>query len=521
MGRQLDLSTRSNAKALQPWLKSLPPIFSKPEHWTQSGFNVGALTDIFSPNAGVTIHYVFVQVSTACTIQLLDSIGGISPTLQVQAKDSVRFAGRFLGAGAKLQLACTPNTVVSFDVVWSVGYNTQFLATQSSIFPAAAVASATPSQVDIEQVRGQAVLGTGAVGTLPVNLFDSTGANIASISAAGAVKVDGSAVTQPTNAPVKTTIETTTPLAGAATFRGAWHDRLSEGTNFVTAMSRADVIGVSSGFFIEASDDIGNANLTYTLHSFAGNGNSIPQPNVINPIFAQLFSRYWRVGYTNGAGAQTSFEIVTTSQASVPLTRPQRSNSPLFYNDPEIVPVYAMGNASFNTYQDNQVFSNVLAFPSQQQQGPGQVVVEGQKVYGGGFTGTTDTVRRGWSFMRTPTVFRYVTTAATGSTAVWTPALNNKFRLLRYRVIVGASAIMAAATDLTIKLLDSATDIAQNVIVRIPAAALGSGVNYDSNWIDLGAFGVLSAAANNALNVNLSAALTGGLIQVMVAGVEE
>lgn len=122
---------------------------------------------------------------------------------------------------------------------------------------------------------------------------------------------------------------------------------------------------------------------------------------------------------------------------------------------------------------------------------------------------------------RTPSVFRTVATAAAGNTALWTPAAGNRFRLMRYMVAVTADAIQAVAGLLTITLFDGAAGATGQVhSVFVPAAAVNTQGLYTSGWIDLGN-GVRSAAINNVLNVNLSAALTGGVVRVIACGTEE
>ena len=125
-----------------------------------------------------------------------------------------------------------------------------------------------------------------------------------------------------------------------------------------------------------------------------------------------------------------------------------------------------------------------------------------------------------------PYVFKTVQANALGDTALWTPASGKKFRLMRLYVMVPTNCTIAARGVLTILLRDGTTALAVAMDVwlgqtapvetasNIPPQAL------DSGWIDLGV-GILSAAPNNVLNVNLSAALASGNVRVMVAGTEE
>lgn len=126
----------------------------------------------------------------------------------------------------------------------------------------------------------------------------------------------------------------------------------------------------------------------------------------------------------------------------------------------------------------------------------------------------------GWDRVRVANLFKSVLGTATGSTALWTPTSGKKFRLMKYKLDVPNSTIAASAADLTITFLDSAT--ATNVIetISIPATTIGGMGAWSSGWVDLGN-GILSAAANNVLNINLSFALTAGGVRVSVCGTEE
>lgn len=123
---------------------------------------------------------------------------------------------------------------------------------------------------------------------------------------------------------------------------------------------------------------------------------------------------------------------------------------------------------------------------------------------------------------RATTTFQTVATAAAGNTALWTPAAGKKFRLMRYMVTVTDQATQAGAGTLTFSLFDGAAGVTGQVHdVFVPALGLvNTGSLYTSGWIDLGN-GYLSTAANNVLNINLSAALTAGTVRVICCGTEE
>lgn len=127
-----------------------------------------------------------------------------------------------------------------------------------------------------------------------------------------------------------------------------------------------------------------------------------------------------------------------------------------------------------------------------------------------------------WDRPRTPSNFKTVATAAAGNTAIWTPTGGKKFRLMRWRYTATENCTFAVGANLTISLFDGAAGATGQVDdITVPAVALAtSGQLASSPWIDLGN-GYQSVAANNVLNVNLSAALVTGTIRVQVAGTEE
>jgi hypothetical protein len=184
------------------------------------------------------------------------------------------------------------------------------------------------------------------------------------------------------------------------------------------------------------------------------------------------------------------------------------------------IPVVSSNPSS--TFADN--FSTVNYFSSlATAQAP---LLVADEVYGGAFSGTANAALSGWSKMRAPTVYKTASVSAgtSGNSAVWTPGTGNKFRLLGFQITAqGLSA--TASASVTVSFQDATTGLAIGTYdIDIPAVAnLVTGVTQISGVVNLGAFGVLSAAANNALNFNLSAALTGatGTYRVTAWGTEE
>lgn len=122
--------------------------------------------------------------------------------------------------------------------------------------------------------------------------------------------------------------------------------------------------------------------------------------------------------------------------------------------------------------------------------------------------------------VRVPNLARTATATVAGSTAIWAPATGNKFRLMRYKIDIPTDALQAVAGDIDIQFFDGATAMPIAETVYVPSALVaGTAGSWTSGWVDLGQ-GIASAAANNVLAINLSAALTASKVRVIVAGVE-
>lgn len=368
---------------------------------------------------------------------------------------------------------------------------------------------------------------------LPSNAAQETGGNLASLATH---QTDGNQKTQVTNFPATQQViakkvftqESTTPLSGSATFTGAWHDSATDGTCFVEVTFLANVAGAVSGCYIQESDDSSNSAFTRTVRTWIANsGSTTPSANQTGMFWAYIRARYWRVVYVNGGSAQASFELNSVASSVIPPYVPKVSNfasgsslSIGAYSDDHIA---TFQNTSFNSFIDNANTSQNYV-PTDSFQGGGNlgVVVLGQNVFGGAFSGTPDTVRQRWSYMRTPTVFRQGSSASSGATTIWTPGTGNKFRLLRFKIQITGDATITGGGELTVSLLDNSTDMNLSHIVFVPGTATPVSANdYDSGWIDLGSFGILSAAANQPLKLSLSASLASGKVNVILAGTEE
>jgi uncharacterized protein affecting Mg2+/Co2+ transport len=349
--------------------------------------------------------------------------------------------------------------------------------------------------VNVTQVAGNNINATPAA-ALPVELFDGTNA----FGTATNPLIEGTHKS--------TVILTTTPLGANGVFTSAWFDTLPLGDMQLTVTVFQGSTGnlASNGFQIQTTDDTSNANTQLTVFSGTCTANNN------NFATVELLQRYWRVNITNGTTLQTSFEVTATV-----------SMVPPFYargSDNNFSPncIVAQENWTTLTYADAAVLGS-LNVPNAYKTSAGFGYIT-HPVVTWFFNGAT------YDRPRTPAIFKTVSVAATvtGNTAVWTPAAGKKFRLMRFQVTAQGLAATATAA-ITISFQDSATPITiGSYDVDVPAVAgVVTGVmNISCGWIDLGN-GFLSAAANNVLNFNISAAGAGtvGTYRVNACGTEE
>jgi hypothetical protein len=121
--------------------------------------------------------------------------------------------------------------------------------------------------------------------------------------------------------------------------------------------------------------------------------------------------------------------------------------------------------------------------------------------------------------VRVANVFKTVSTAAAGLTAVWIPAAGKKFRLMGYTIDVAGT--LAATGTQVLTLRDGAATVIKNHVANVIQTQTASISGGDSHMgADLGQ-GQLSALANNVLNINLGTAMATGAVVVNAWGTEE
>lgn len=124
-----------------------------------------------------------------------------------------------------------------------------------------------------------------------------------------------------------------------------------------------------------------------------------------------------------------------------------------------------------------------------------------------------------WDRLRTPTTYKVAFASSSGNTAVWTPASGRKVRLMRYKLSVPGNAYTNQAGSIFATFYDGPSGLVMQENFWLPGSSASVFGGWQSGWIDLGN-GILSAAADRVLYMNLSAPVTGNLM-VMVCGTEE
>lgn len=113
---------------------------------------------------------------------------------------------------------------------------------------------------------------------------------------------------------------------------------------------------------------------------------------------------------------------------------------------------------------------------------------------------------------KTPTTWKAASANAINTTALWTPAGGKKFRLLGFSWAIPSNATSAAGA--VVSLLDSAATVCYVAAISATTGAQSGQVAFAGN-------GYLSAAADQVLYFQLSAAFTAGAIYATAWGVEE
>lgn len=163
-----------------------------------------------------------------------------------------------------------------------------------------------------------------------------------------------------------------------------------------------------------------------------------------------------------------------------------------------------------------------------QTQGPTleQIATQGLSGITGGFR---DAIQRYFNnltglleYQRTANVFNTATAAASGDNAIWAPSASTlKFRLMGGLITIPTNVNRSAGADTKMTFRDGTTDLKLAFYPFIPTTAVTTVAGAVILPFYLPGNGILSAAANNTLNLNLAAAISTGAIGVTVWGTEE
>ncbi len=173
-------------------------------------------------------------------------------------------------------------------------------------------------KVSLEEASGGMDIGAGNAGseTLRVSIAtDDVNASAIKTAVEGTLTVDNAGTfavqVDDVGSVVDANNSTTTPLGGSATFTGTGTDLLGYSTVCVTLAS--DVDSAADGMTFQFSTDNSNWD---DVNTFTFDFSASPTRRFQFPVTA----RYFRVVYTNGAGAQASFRVQTILHTANQLT---------------------------------------------------------------------------------------------------------------------------------------------------------------------------------------------------------
>ena len=293
-----------------------------------------------------------------------------------------------------------------------------------------------------------------------------------------------------------------TSLAGGGTFTSSWFDSNADGALAVNV--QVYPTQNLSSLNLQQTDDTTTSGNEFAT-TIAVNGSSKIQGLV------SLTARYWRVVLVNGATIQgAAFEITATAMSFIPavvgssgLPFTQESGSGLMG-----VGIIGGGGVADNS-QSYTVSGNATAIG-------GNISALGMAVTTGSSANSV--------MLRTPNLFKtvqFTSSTSSGNNAVWTPTSGKKFRLMGYKITVSDDSSLSSAGIETLQFEDSSSVLGIAEDIYIPSTALKTELSgFNSGAVQLGN-GILSAAANNVLNLNIGTQLAAGVIRCNVWGTEE
>lgn len=374
--------------------------------------------------------------------------------------------------------------------------------------------------VNMTQINGVAASvgnGTTDTGTQRVTISSDSTAHVElwdGTNTANILKADGTVVAQNAQLIAGAGMTTATVSLSAGTQNTQWYDLLNYPwisveilTNTTPATLTFQTSGDSSQTNVVSMPLQNSANLV--------SGAATSTTSATATFYGPRVGRYFRIS-SNLAGGNTATLVLTfyttsSALAAMGVSAAQSGTWTVGSNSAtgSAVPANAFYVAGINAS------GNLTGLATIDRLGDGSTgtaVLSGSPML---FNGTNYDRSRGAN------VFKTATATASGDTALWTPTTGKKFRLSGYMIQITADAALAAGADLDIVLRDSTTATAAAFSVFVPTVAGTTfGNTAGSGWVTFGN-GMLSAAANNVLNINLSAALTSGKVRVVAMGTEE
>lgn len=391
--------------------------------------------------------------------------------------------------------------------------------------------SGNPLYDNLAQVGGNAVA-TGATGLLKVAIVGNAGAVLDAAPGSGAptnaLQIGGTDGTDIRALLTDANGQLKTLAGGAAESTASWNSGTAQNTTLqvncagygIVVITLNDVGTVTPGVLTFESSDTTAFSVAYTCIITQLDKLGQGSATQLTLVSSTNVAYYANISGWAAFRVRLSTAITGSGTVNLGLTLTNQVNPNVVGQVASVVTAGVRSTlAAVTPPGDNATSGNIFS-SSANAAGPLYV---GDALYGGAFSGTANAALQGYSKARTPTIFKTVQATASGNTGIWTPGTGNKFRLLKLQVIVTDAAYLASAGTFTVSFQDATSAIGPAYDISLLGSALVNpdGVLYDSGWIDLGFFGILSAAANNALNVNLSAALSAGNVRVNVAGTEE
>lgn len=123
-------------------------------------------------------------------------------------------------------------------------------------------------------------------------------------------------------------------LGSSGVYTSQWFNNQSDGSQAIVCLSRSDAASAASGFQLQQTNDTSDANFTTNSYSTTANAATTTS------AFTNTYQRFWRVLYTNGGTAQTSFKIACSLS---PVQFTLADTAGIIYTNPTVYTAYDLG----------------------------------------------------------------------------------------------------------------------------------------------------------------------------------